>query len=170
MSSIAIPLTVHRSRIERNDNIADAITGYLTLLSSTPRYLTAVDPEFGFMFNNLKFENVNEKEGVVYDKKLSGSSKNLNTFAAELQQTIIRYEPRLNDVKVNMTYIQCMNIAFLVYFFVTSARPVIASWYCLFISENTSVRRISFAYSCRYITRLIYAIRRLCGAMSLFRA
>lgn len=106
MSSIAIPLTVHRSRVERNDNIADAITGYLTLLSSTPRYLTAVDPEFGFMFNNLKFENVNEKEGVVYDKKLSGSSKNLNTFAAELQQTIIRYEPRLNDVKVNMTYIR----------------------------------------------------------------
>lgn len=92
--------------MERSDNINDAVTGYLTLLVGTTRYITAADPEFGFVFNNLKFENVNEKEGVVYNRKLSGSSKNLNTYAAELQQTISRYEPRLKDVKVSMTYIR----------------------------------------------------------------
>ena len=106
MGSITIPLAIRDKRLERTDSITDAITGYLTLLSSTPRYLTAADPEFGFVFNNLKFENVNEKEGVVYNRKLSGSSKNLNTYAAELQQTINRYEPRLQDVKVSMTYIR----------------------------------------------------------------
>ena len=92
--------------MERSDNINDAVTGYLNLLVGTTRYITAADPEFGFVFNNLKFENVNEKEGVVYNRKLSGSSKNLNTYAAELQQAISRYEQRLKDVKVSMTYIR----------------------------------------------------------------
>ena len=30
----------------------------------------------------------------------------INTYAAELQQAIIQYEPRLQDVKVSMTYIR----------------------------------------------------------------
>lgn len=106
MATIAIPLTIQRGRFERTDSTAEAITGYLTLLVNSARYLTAPDPSFGFAFNNFKFENVNEREGVVYDRKLSGSSKNINTYAAELQKAIIRYEPRLQDVKVSMTYIR----------------------------------------------------------------
>lgn len=106
MSCIAIPLTVQQGQIQRTEALSEAITGYLSLLVGTTRYLTAADPHFGFVFNNLKFENVNENEGVVYNKKLSGSSKNLNTFAAELQQTISLYEKRLQDVKVSMTYVR----------------------------------------------------------------
>ena len=106
MNTIAIPLSIQHGRIQRTDATADAITGYLTLLVNSARYLTAPDPSFGFEFNNLKFENVNEREGVVYDRKLSGSSKNINTYAAELQKIIIRYEPRLQDVKVSMTYVR----------------------------------------------------------------
>ena len=45
------------------------------------------------------------REGL-YDKKISGSSNNLNTFAAELKQTIGTYEKRLKDVSVSMTYIR----------------------------------------------------------------
>ena len=63
----------------------------------------------------------NENEGVVfdsgetdsmdgvlglYDKKISGSSKSINTFAAELKEAIIQYEPRLDGVTVSMTYIR----------------------------------------------------------------
>lgn len=106
MTTIALPLTIHNGRIDRTDATADAITAYLTLLVSSARYLTAPDPSFGFAFNNFKFENVNEREGVVYDRKLSGSSKNINTFAAELQKTIMQYEPRLQDIKVSMTYMR----------------------------------------------------------------
>lgn len=106
MTTLALPLAIKDCRLARTDILADAITGYLTLLVNSPRYLTAPDPHFGFVFNNLKFENINEREGVVYDRKLSGSSKNINTFAAELQQTIKQYEPRLKDVKVSMTYIR----------------------------------------------------------------
>lgn len=106
MSYLSLPISIKRSNVASTDSPEEAITAYLSLLVSTPRYLTAADPHFGFVFNNLKFENVNEKEGVVYDKKLSGSSKNINTYAAELQQVISNYEHRLQDVKVSMTYVR----------------------------------------------------------------
>ena len=106
MAAITLPLHIHHGRIDRTDATADAITAYLTLLVGSTRYLTAPDPSFGFAFNNFKFENVNEREGVVYDRKLSGSSKNINTFAAELQKTIMQHEPRLQDIKVSMTYMR----------------------------------------------------------------
>ena len=106
MTAIALPLNIHHGRIDRTDATAEAITAYLTLRVSSARFLTAPDPSFGFAFNNFKFENVNEREGVVYDRKLSGSSKNINTFAAELQKTIMQHEPRLQDIKVSMTYMR----------------------------------------------------------------
>ena len=73
------------------------------------------------MFNNLRFEIFNEHEGVVYDsgiveeshgieglydKKISGSSNNLNTFAAELKSALAQYEQRLSNPSVTMTYIR----------------------------------------------------------------
>lgn len=106
MSFLTIPISISKGALERTDSISGAITANLSLLVSTSRYLTAADPHFGFVFNNLKFENVNEKEGVVYNRKLSGSSKNINTYAAELQKAISQYEPRLQNVKVSMTYIR----------------------------------------------------------------
>ena len=42
----------------------------------------------------------------IYDKKISGSSKSINTFASELKDSIIKYERRLEDVSVSMTYIR----------------------------------------------------------------
>ena len=42
----------------------------------------------------------------VYNKKISGSSKNMNTFAAELKEVVKNYEKRLSDVAVTMTYIR----------------------------------------------------------------
>ena len=63
----------------------------------------------------------NENEGVVYDsgdtasmmnfqniydKKISGSSKSINTFAAELKLAIEEYEKRLENIAVSMTYIR----------------------------------------------------------------
>ena len=75
----------------------------------------------GFVFNNLRFEIFNENEGVVYDsgdtksmddlqgiydKKISGSSKSINTFASELKESVLKYERRLEDVAVSMTYIR----------------------------------------------------------------
>jgi hypothetical protein len=79
------------------------------------------DPDFGFVFNNMRFEIFDEHEGVIYNSgdtiyetssqdiysmKISGSSKNMNTFAAELKELVKQYEKRLDDVSATMTYIR----------------------------------------------------------------
>lgn len=120
MNQISIPLNIKKGRLVTGDNITEAINGYVSMLVKTSRHITAIDPGFGFVFNNLKFENFNENEGVVYgsdndgvsltnglyEKKISGTSKNLNTFAAELKDAISLYEKRLTNISVNMTYIR----------------------------------------------------------------
>ena len=85
---------------------------------STPCQSCVADHQFGFIFNNLKFEIFNENEGVIYnsateeenlelyDKKVSGSSKSVNTFAIELKKAIETYEKRLTNVSVMMSYIK----------------------------------------------------------------
>lgn len=121
MSSIAIPLRLKKGGLERTEDTKKAIDSALQLLLTTPCFSSAADPRYGFIFNNLRFEIFNENEGVVYNsssketleavshlynKKLSGSSTNINTFASDLKQTIEAYERRLKDVSVSMTYIR----------------------------------------------------------------
>jgi len=121
MTSISIPLNVGPSGLVREERLKKSIDISLGLILSTPRFSTPADPQFGFVFNNLRFEMFNETEGVVYDsgdtdymdslqgvykKKISGSSKSINTFAAELKEAVVKYESRLEDVAVSMTYIR----------------------------------------------------------------
>lgn len=122
MNSIRLPLEVGKNGLVRERNIKTSIDEMLRMLITTPQHASVADPGFGFVFNNLSFENFNENEGVVYnnnpdmedlsetmglyDKKISGSSKNLNTFASELRETIEQYETRLEQPVVSMTYIQ----------------------------------------------------------------
>lgn len=120
--SIRIPLQVASRRLQKEESLVEAVNGFLSLLLTTPCGSCVSDPDFGFVFNNLRFEIFNESEGVVYDstdaahdnnnpddlyvKKISGSSKNLNTFAAEFKRVIETYERRLTNVAVSMTYIR----------------------------------------------------------------
>lgn len=121
MSYLTIPLGIKSQRIKREENIKKSIDESLNLILTSPQYSTPADPQFGFVFFNLRFEIFNENEGVVYnsgdsdeahgitglyDRKISGSSKNLNTFAAELKEVINTYEKRLEDVSTTMTYIR----------------------------------------------------------------
>lgn len=120
--SILLPLQIADRGLQRAETTVASIDAFLSLLLSTPCRSSVADPDFGFVFNNLRFEIFNENEGVVYDseevahdnndpddlyvKKISGSSKNLNTFAAELKNVIETYEKRLTNVAVTMTYIR----------------------------------------------------------------
>ena len=116
MSSIAIPLRIRKGGLVRTQGTKEAIDEALALLIGTPCNSSPADPAYGFVFNNLRFESLNENEGVVYNSagrggglyemKVSGSSNNLNTFAAELKRTIQVYEKRLTDVAVTMTYMR----------------------------------------------------------------
>ena len=107
--------------LQREEGLKRSIDTNLYLIITTERFSTPADPMFGFVFNNLRFEMFNENEGVVfdsgdtetmsniqgaYDKKISGSSKSINTFASELKTVINKYEERLEKVSVSMTYIR----------------------------------------------------------------
>lgn len=121
MTSISLPLHVGSKGLTREEKLKKSLDASISLIMSTPLFSTPADPQFGFVFNNLRFEMFNENEGVVYDsgdtnsmdslqgiydKKISGSSKSINTFASELKDSIMKYERRLEDVSVSMTYIR----------------------------------------------------------------
>ena len=119
--SILLPIQLTSEGIGKEKDLKKSIDASLELILRTPLFSTPADPNFGFVFNNLRFEIFNEHEGVVYDsgdtnsaydipglysKTISGSSKNLNTFAAELKDTVVKYEKRLSNVSASMTYIR----------------------------------------------------------------
>ena len=106
MRQIAIPLRLSREGFQRTEDLEKSISSSLTLLLQTPCYSCVADSEYGFILRNLRFENFNENDGTLDNVKVSGSSKNANTFASELKDTIVRNEPRLSDVNVTLTYIR----------------------------------------------------------------
>ncbi len=119
--SILLPLNVTDGKLVRTSETKMAINAFIELLLTTPCHSCASDPHFGFIFNNLKFEIFNENEGVIYNsgskyvnyaelynKKVSGTSKSINTFAIELKKAIEQYEKRLSDISVTMAYMKNM--------------------------------------------------------------
>lgn len=122
MMTLRIPLEVVNDGLARDTELKQSIDDFLRILMTSPKFSFKADPNFGFIFNNLSFENFNEEEGVIsnltsdifdlseeaglYEKKISGSSKNFNTFAAELKADILSYEPRLQNVSVSMSYVR----------------------------------------------------------------
>lgn len=117
---LTTPLRIAGGRLVRTGDTAQSVSDFLSLLLSTACGSMGADPDFGFVFNNLRFEIFDEREGVVYDstsavhdrnnpddlysKKVSGTSRNLDTFAQELKKAIECYEHRLSDVSVSMLY------------------------------------------------------------------
>lgn len=117
--SLLLPLRVENGRLVQTENLHEAIAAFIELLLTTTCHGTAPDPDFGFIFNNLRFEIFNENEGVIYNshhgdyedgslygKKVSGTSRSVNTFATELRRAIEAYEKRLDRVAVTMAYLK----------------------------------------------------------------
>lgn len=111
------PLNIVRGQLERTDDVQSSIDLSLDMLLNTPVGSVPLAPDYGFVFCNLRFQNIDESQGTIYDDdteeetllyklKLSGSSKNLQTFAAELNETIKKYEQRLSDTSTVMTYVR----------------------------------------------------------------
>lgn len=117
--SILLPLQVVNGGVVRTQKLKLAVDAFLDLLLTTACRSCMSDPQFGFVFNNLRFEIFNENEGVIYNsvgnggadaelygKKVSGTSKSINTFATELKSAIEQYEKRLTGVAVTMAYLK----------------------------------------------------------------
>jgi phage baseplate assembly protein W len=120
MNYLSIPLQVTNKGFLREENLDKSIDEAISMLLQTPCQNCVTDPQYGFVFKNLRFEIFNETDGTVYNSmgdvsdknqrlykmKMSGSSKNINTFASELKEAIAKYEPRLSDVSTTMTYVR----------------------------------------------------------------
>lgn len=117
--SLLLPLQISEGRLLHAKDSKTAVDAFLDMLLTTPCGSCIPDRRFGFVFNNLKFEIFNENEGVIYnsnkkdpvspdlyDKKVSGTSKSVNTFATELKKAISLYEKRLSEISVSMTYLK----------------------------------------------------------------
>lgn len=120
MSHISIPLQITGKGFLREESLDKSIAQSISMLLQTPCQSCVSDPQYGFVFKNLRFEIFNESDGTIYNSmddisanekrlynmKASGSSKNVNTFASELKAAIVKYEPRLSDINTTMTYVR----------------------------------------------------------------
>jgi len=121
MNHIAIPLQLNDKGLLRSKDLRESIDSSLSLLIQTACYSCPADPEYGFVLKYLRFEIFDENDGTVYNsqpettspaqlqlykKKISGTSRNIDTFAAELKDAIAHYESRLQDVSATLTYIR----------------------------------------------------------------
>ena len=120
MDSLQTPLELTKRGLLRANSTKEAIDAFLNLLLTSTCGECPIDTQFGFIFNNMRFEIFNEREGVIYNslpteedavndlysKKISGNSKNFNTFATELKSAIVKYEPRLENVTTTMSYVR----------------------------------------------------------------
>lgn len=116
MLNLTFPLQIKDGQLARSEDLKASIDASLEMLMNTPVGTVPCAPDYGFTLTGLRFENVDENQGTiaiesenedpVYKLKMSGSSRNLQTFAAELNRTINNYELRLTDTSTVMTYVR----------------------------------------------------------------
>lgn len=120
MVSLIAPIGITKDGLRRAASVKESIDSFLNMLLNTTCGECPIDPQLGFVFNNMRFEIFNEREGVIhnslpdnseaddelYTKKISGNSRNLNTFAIELKAAIEQYEHRLEEVTATMSYVR----------------------------------------------------------------
>lgn len=117
--NIKIPFSIQKGEIQRDEDRINSINQFIELIVETQMGSFIPDKNFGFIFKNFQFEIFDEQKGtlklpeknrqnkeVKYEKKISGSAKNHNTFAYDLKKNIERYETRLKNVEVKMKYEQ----------------------------------------------------------------
>ena len=56
MAYISIPLEVKKTGLAREEKLKKSIDESLNMLLTTPRYNSIGDPQYGFIFNNMRFE------------------------------------------------------------------------------------------------------------------
>ena len=67
MDNLVSPLEIITGSISRTDNLKESIDSFLEILLTSACGDCCIDPEFGFIFNNMRFEIFNEREGTIYN-------------------------------------------------------------------------------------------------------
>jgi len=122
---IKIPFQINNGTVEIEKDIILSINSFIELIISSTLGSFKPENDFGFIFQNYRFENFDENSGTImnkkwdkvngreivstrldanYTKKISDTSRNSNSFAFELKRTIEKYEQRLKNIYVDMKY------------------------------------------------------------------
>lgn len=115
----SIPFSISKTcTITQEKDEAEHIRSFLNLIVNSSLGSCECDPDFGFVFKNYRFENIDESKEMLMSygesefaspirkHKIHGDSSesNQSTFANDLYLAISKYEPRLRNVDVNMKY------------------------------------------------------------------
>jgi len=105
MYGIKIPVTLSGTFTKENvtGKLKESIDNFIDLLVVSPNGSFKADYNFGFVFQNFRYENCDANE-EINSKKLYGISLNRNNYAYDLKCTIEEYESRLKNVEVKMGY------------------------------------------------------------------
>jgi hypothetical protein len=105
MYGTKIPVAVTGNFTEENVTvkIKESIDNFIDLLVVSPNGSFKADYNFGFVFQNFRFENCDANE-QINSKKMYGESVNKNNYAYDLKLAIEEYETRLKNVHVKMEY------------------------------------------------------------------
>ena len=105
MYGIKIPVTISGTFTKENvtGKLKESIDNFIDLLVVSPNGSFKADYNFGFVFQNFRYENCDANE-EINEKRLYGLSVNKNNYAYDLKCTIEEYESRLKNVMVNMGY------------------------------------------------------------------
>jgi len=105
MDGFKIPITISESFLEENltGDVKKSIDDFIELLVVSPNGSFKADYNFGFVFQNFRFEN-SDTNDRINSKKLYGESINKNNYAYDLKLTIEEYESRLTNVQVKMNF------------------------------------------------------------------
>ena len=105
MYGIKIPVTITESFTKENATrkLKESIDSFIDLLVVSPHGSFKADYNFGFVFQNFRYENCDSNE-QINSKRLFGISVNKNNYAYDLKLAIEAYESRLANVEVRMGY------------------------------------------------------------------
>ena len=93
MKGLITPIGIKKGELLQAKSDKEAIDAFMNMLLNS-----------GVLYNSLPDEDVDEDD--LYTKKISGNSKNINTFATELKTAVERYETRLENVTATMSYVR----------------------------------------------------------------
>ena len=105
MYGIKIPVTITESFTKENATrkLKESIDSFIDLIVISPHGSFKADYNFGFVFQNFRYENCDANE-QINSKRLYGISVNKNNYAYDLKLAIEAYESRLANVEVRMGY------------------------------------------------------------------
>ncbi len=110
--------------VKEKSGLKKSIDQFVDMIISSGRYSFKADEDFGFSFEDFRFEIYNSELGVFHNNvsqnpkdiidtiedslhsyKMTGSSLNSGTFANHLKEVVEKYEVRLKNVEVNTEFL-----------------------------------------------------------------